>query len=72
MIVGLRNHLFDTGLSPGWLRMVERGLTQSSTSSLCDRGGGNLVLVSVSGAKNAVWFRGLAENQITNGGNGNR
>ena len=32
-------------------------------------GGGNLVLVSVSGAKNTVWFRGLAENQMTNGAN---
>ena len=36
------------------------------------RGGGNSFLVSVSGAQNAVWFRGLAENQMTNGCNGNR
>ena len=41
-----------------------RGVGRGDGDALPVRGGGNLVLVSVSGATNAVWFRGLAENQI--------
>jgi hypothetical protein len=54
----------------GWVWPFFDILDSSTFAVTCSRVGGNLFLVSVSGAQNAFWFRGLAKNQITNGNNG--
>ena len=52
----------DLGLRWGCRRRCQ-GPRGGAPAGAQSRGGGDLVSVSVSGAQNAVWFRGLAENQ---------